>query len=236
LFWRKLTGKLRKWGFEVNPYDWCVANKMINGSQCTVVWHVDDLKISHIDQAVVSSIVQLIEGEFGKEAPLTVTCGKVHDYLGMTLDFTVPMIDYIKNMLGELPAERDGEAATPTANHLFQVNEADPQMLDDDKATMFHHHVAKLLFLCKRARPDIQTAVAFLCTRVKGPDKDDYKKLGRVIKYLWSTMDMPLTLEADNMSIIKWWVDASFAVHPDMKSHTGSTMMLGKGMIYSTST
>ena len=47
---------------------------------------------------------------------------------------------------------------------------------------------------------------------------------------------MPLTLEADNMQIIKWWIDASFAVHSDMKSHTGGTMTLGKGMIYAMST
>jgi hypothetical protein len=47
---------------------------------------------------------------------------------------------------------------------------------------------------------------------------------------------MPLTLEAGNMSIIKWWVDASYAVHPDMKSHTGGMMSLGKGAIYGAST
>jgi hypothetical protein len=47
---------------------------------------------------------------------------------------------------------------------------------------------------------------------------------------------MPLTLEADSMHIVKWWVDASFAVHPDMKSHTGGVMSLGKGAIYGTST
>jgi hypothetical protein len=47
---------------------------------------------------------------------------------------------------------------------------------------------------------------------------------------------MPLTLEGDNTSIIKWWVDASFAVHPDMKSHTGGDMSLGKGAVYGTST
>jgi hypothetical protein len=92
------------------------------------------------------------------------------------------------------------------------------------------------LFLCKRARPDIQTAVAFLTTRVKRPDTDDYKKLTRVIKYLRSTPNLALTLEADNTHIIKWWVDASFAVHKDMKSHTGGTLSLGKGSLYSTST
>jgi hypothetical protein len=56
--------------------------------------------------------------------------------------------------------------------------------LDSTSADMFHHNTAKLLFLCKRARPDIQTAVAFLCTRVQKPDVDDYKKLGRVMRYL----------------------------------------------------
>ncbi len=69
---------------------------------------------------------------------------------------------------------------------------------------MFHHNVAKMLFLCKLARPDIQTAVAFMCTRVNGPDIDDYKKLTLVMKYLCGTLHMPLLLEADNMHAVKW--------------------------------
>jgi hypothetical protein len=54
--------------------------------------------------------------------------------------------------------------------------------------------------------------------------------------YLSGTLNMPLMLEADECNIVKWWVDASFAVHPDMRSHTGGVMMLGKGAIYGTST
>jgi hypothetical protein len=50
LFWKLLSSKLTSWGFEINPHDWCVANKMIDG-KCTVLWHVDDLKISHVDPA-----------------------------------------------------------------------------------------------------------------------------------------------------------------------------------------
>jgi hypothetical protein len=41
LFWQKLTGKLTEWGFVVPPYDSYVVNKMIDGKQCTVLWHVD---------------------------------------------------------------------------------------------------------------------------------------------------------------------------------------------------
>jgi len=61
LFWQTLSEKLLKWSFEVNPYDWCIANKMINGKQCTVLCHVDDVKISHVDKNVVTRILILIQ-------------------------------------------------------------------------------------------------------------------------------------------------------------------------------
>ena len=98
-----------------------------------------------------------------------------------------------------------------------------------------HHNVAKLLLLCKRAHTDIQTAMAFLTTRVKSPDINDYKKLGQVMHYLHDVADMPLTLEADSLRIMKWWVDGAFPVHNDMKSHMGGVLSLGKGVIYGTS-
>jgi hypothetical protein len=214
---------------------------MVNGKQCTVFWHVNDIKVSHEDPNVVTAVLKLFEERYGKEAPLTITRGKIHDYLGMTLDYSekgkvkVLMINYIKNMLAELPHDMRGEAATVTANHLFDVD-TEAVKLEEEVAQLFHHNVAKLLFLCKRARPDLQTAVAFLTTRVKDPDVDDYKKLRRTMGYLRGTLQMPMTLEADNAHNVKWWVDASFAVHPDMKSHTGGMMTLGKGAAYSTST
>jgi hypothetical protein len=71
---------------------------------------------------------------------------------------------------------------------------------------------------------------------VSPPYVVDYKKLTRVIRYLRSTMELVLTFKAHNMRIVKWWADASYAVHADMRSHTGGTMSLGKGVIYGTST
>jgi hypothetical protein len=46
-------------------------------------------------------------------------------------------------------------------------------------------------------------AVLFLCTRVKNPDTDEYKKLVHVMRYLRGTLNMPLTLEANDVSVIK---------------------------------
>ncbi len=243
MFWQNLSGNLQKWGFELNPYDTCVANSIINGKQCTILWHVDDLKISHEDYDVVTDIIEKLSKTYGKLDPITINRGKVHDYLGMTLDYNkegkcvVKMVDYVKNMLNDLDEDIfQGEAATPASNHLFTVNEDNPEPLDDKKAEFFHHLVAKLLFLCKRARPDLQTAVAFLTTRVRAPDMDDYKKLARVMKYLRGTQELSLTLEADTTHVLRWWVDGSFAVHNDMKSHTGAIMSMGAGAIVGMST
>jgi len=242
LFWKKLSQQLIEWGFEINPYDWCVANKTINGKQCTVLRHVDDLKISHVDTNVVTGVIADVSDVFGKDAPITVTRGKVHEYLGMTLDFSEPgkfkvnMIEYVDSMLESLPNDMNGIAATPAGDHLFEVNNDNPTKLDEKTAQLFHHLVAKALFLCKRACPDLQTAVAFLSTRVKEPDTDDYKKLKRMMEHLRGTRELYLTLEAEDLHVIKWWIDASFAVHPDMKSHTGGCLSLGRGSVYGTST
>ena len=78
LFWRLLTAQLLVWGFTPNPYDSCVMNKDINDKQCTILWHGGDLKRSHVDPKVVTSMVNLLEAKFGKESPLTKTRGKVH--------------------------------------------------------------------------------------------------------------------------------------------------------------
>jgi hypothetical protein len=65
-----------------------VANKVVNSEQCTILWHVDNLKISHVDPQVVTDVISQLNGEFGKEAPLTITRGKVHEYLGMVIDYS----------------------------------------------------------------------------------------------------------------------------------------------------
>ena len=65
-------------GFEINPYDKCVANKMTNGKQCTIAWYVDDVKISHLDKKVVDDVIQEIETHFGN---MEVNKNKTFDYI-----------------------------------------------------------------------------------------------------------------------------------------------------------
>jgi hypothetical protein len=241
LFWENLTGFLTmELGFTINLYDNCVVNKMIDGTQCTIIWHVDDLNMSHVKQHVLDDIADKLNSKYGQQAPLVVHRGKIHDYLGMTIDYSEDgkvkfmMPDYIQGILDEAPPEMAGFAVTPAASNLFTVRKG-VDHLDEKHSETYHRLTAKLLYLCKRARPDLQPTVAFLTTRVTQPNTDDWKKLTRCIRYLRDSKDLYLTLEADTGVDIKWWIDASFAVHPDMKSHTGATMSLGKGSVYSIS-
>ena len=107
--------------------------------------------------------------------------------------------------------------------------------IDNIDSEQFHTTVAKTLFVAKRARPDILSTVSVLTTRVRHPNRSDWNKLIRLLKYLNGTRGDYLTLRADDLQIIKWYVDVSFAVHPDFKSHTGGMMTMGKGVIQSIS-
>ena len=64
MWYRMFVGTLESLGFTVNPYDKCTANKMIDGKQCTVTWYVDDIKISHVDKSVVTSIIDKLQNEY----------------------------------------------------------------------------------------------------------------------------------------------------------------------------
>jgi len=100
---------------------------------------------------------------------LTKNHGKVQQYLGKTIDFLTPgkvifsMFNYVQNMLDALPVDMSDKAVTLTLLFLFDTNN-DAKKLNEVVAIIFHHNTAKLLFLCKRARPYLQTSVAFLCT------------------------------------------------------------------------
>ncbi len=124
--------------------------------------------------------------------------------------------------------------ASPAAVHLFTVrDETKATPLPEEQARTFHHATAQVLFLSARARCDIQPCTAFLTTRVKYPDEDNWGKLTRLLGYLKGTLHMPLVLSADSLTLSCWWVDAEYAVHNNMKGHTGAGMSFDQGMALS---
>ena len=87
LFYEKLVGDLEAYGFSINPYDPCVAKKMIGRKHLTVCSHVEDLKISCVDANEVTKMIQWLESEYGE---MHGSCWKRHDYLVMWIDYSIP--------------------------------------------------------------------------------------------------------------------------------------------------
>ena len=113
----------------------------------TVTWHVDYLKISNKDSREVTKFIKRFGNIYGDR--MTVHRGKVHDYLGIDLDFSSPkvlkigMIKYIKKIQKDFPEKNKSSAATPAAEHLFDVKEDNKdKLLPAEQAQAFHHTTA----------------------------------------------------------------------------------------------
>jgi len=220
-------------GFILNPYDLCVANKEIAGSQFTICWYVDDIKLSHRDQNEVSKMIRVLEGIFGT---MNITRGAKHTYLGV--DFTIRdgkveliMPEYIQECINSFGEAINVNAATPANKNLFEVND-ESKLLNTEKRITYHHIVQKLLHVCKRARVDIQVAIAFMCTRVREPSEQDWAKLRRLLQYLRGTIKMKRIVSLKNFSEMEIYTDASHATHLDMRGHTGGCVVMGDGVLH----
>jgi hypothetical protein len=114
---------------------------------------------------------------------------------------------------------------TPAPENLFTLDD-DCQKLLEEMAADFHTIVAKTLYVTKRARPDTCLSIAFLTTRVRAPNKDDWEKLPHLMEYLRKDHARPLVLGAENNGLLMWYVDASFVVHLNMRGHTGGGLTM----------
>ena len=72
-------------GFKLNPYDRFVINKLVNSKQCTLVWYVDNNKVSHMEAKVVQDLIRYLKNQFGE---LVLTRGKKHIFWGMNKNVT----------------------------------------------------------------------------------------------------------------------------------------------------
>ena len=178
LWYELYSSTLCKMGFKLNEYDKCVANKLINGKQCTIVFYVDDNKISHEDPQVVSDVIKYLSKYFGE---LTVSRGRKYDYLGMDIEIRnnlvyVGMKKQIEEALEWGGRQKGHNPSTPAKSNLFNQND-DDKKLDNFESDVYHSVMQKLMYVCKRARPDIKLALSYLCTKVSCPSTDDKDKL-----------------------------------------------------------
>jgi hypothetical protein len=195
-----------------------------------LVVYVDDV----LAVAELSELKKLREAFTQEFKWVSMAIAQKQSYLGMliTVEMGVVTVD-MRYYLGKILSEHDNlpVAANPGAKNSFMVDEGS-LLLDERSKNVFHTNVAKLLYLSKRARPDVIAVVGFLCTRVKGPTEEDMKKLKKVLGYLKGTEEWIMKIRPEGMFCVEVYIDASFSAHPDGKSQSGVVVRVGDASVY----
>ena len=184
----------------------------------------------------ISLVDEVIAKLTAKYKDLTVHRGKVHDYLGITFDFSkegevfISMESYINDLLKDTGIE--DTADTPATSDLFEIEEESTPLSNSERES-FHRKVAQCLYAVTRTRPDASLPVIFLTTRVLAPTIQDQSKLNRVLKYFKGTKELGifLGLSTENDLRVTCYADASHGTHYNGKSHTGIVISHGRGTI-----
>ena len=202
---------------------------------------MDDLKLSHKDPEVVTEMIAYLKGPYEKlpngekkliEEQRLIDSNKVLNYLGMDFDFSVKKQvsifkrHYVDKIIKEFQDPlRNKVISTSATERLYEIRKVAPK-LNPEKKMKFHRIVAQLLYIVERASPDLAPAIPFMTTRVSDPDDDDWRKHRHVIEYLSSTMNMCLTLEADENMSPTSLMDTAYGLHGDCKGQSGGSFTL----------
>ena len=232
LWYQEVSKFLKSIGFKENDVIPCVFNKIIDGSQCTIMLYVDDMLIAHVSSKEVKAITDALDAKYGKG---TISDGKVIQFLGMKIEkegngvIAISMPKHIEELLEDWNIQSTSEY--PAGYNLFEVKDDSP-LLSEEMASKFHSGVASALYISKRGpRPDILLPINYLATRVQSPAEDDLKKFIKVLKYLNGSKDLVMRLYIGKTNVLYLYVDASYGVHSKGQSHTGSVLKYGLATI-----
>jgi hypothetical protein len=149
---------------------------------------------------------------------------------------TIIMKDYLKEAIKESGMNICKSAATPAGkDDLFDISSVSP-LLPRVALDVFHSVVAKLLYFSLCAQMDLLLATSFLATCVSKSTQQDSAKLKRLLKYINGTLDETYNVGVNNLGRFQTWIDASYTMHPDCRSHTGGAISFGRGTIACKST
>ena len=210
---------------------------MVDGEQCTIIWYVNNIKLSHKDEKVAKSALDKIHKRFPS---LISKIGTSHKYLGLDVKFNkdksacISMKDRVKRTIKISEMDVSRRAGSPADKNLSMIDEQF-QILDVKEKEISHACVAKSLYVSKRYRLDVQLPISFVSSRVTKLTEQDWLNLKRVLKYLNGTFDRKVTIGLNDISIMHVFVDVSYVVHCDIKSHTEGCGVFFRGALMSRS-
>jgi hypothetical protein len=108
------------------------------------------------------------------------------------------------------------------------LNQTLDTLLSPDQIREFQSRVGACSYLAIQSRPDILYAVNTLSRKTKEPNMEDWEAIQRVLYYIVGSRDLGLLLHSGEGIKLYATVDASYATHSDLKSHTGCTLHIGR--------
>jgi hypothetical protein len=177
-----LTAALQELGYQANPYEPCLFNRMVDGVQCSVCTYVDDLRWYSLNKDFLMADIAHLNKKFGVIKKLTLQDCNITEYLGMIWDRSTPgecRITFpkgIKQLLDMIEVKQT--RATPGDGDLLKVD-VDSKPLPEDRRQVFVSAVMKALDLAKHVRADILTASSFLAQRMTKATEEEWSKLTR---------------------------------------------------------
>ena len=142
VWYKKFRKDLESIGFVFNPYDACIANRMVNGKQQTIKFHMDNLLSSHKQREVNDNFLKWLNEKYGHHGEVTATRGNEHEYLAMLLKFIdgkliIDMTAYVRKMLEEFPIKfnNDSSQSTLAGVDMFSKDESKP-LNDNERGSL----------------------------------------------------------------------------------------------------
>ncbi len=228
LWYETLTNVLIKYGYQRIEEDKSLFYKTDGNDRSYLTIHVDDIMHVYTNIFMHQELIQILTNEFGDKPtedsiyPLT--------YLGLSIDRAASGDIYVSmpnftNKILDMYNDVDYIARTPATQSLID----EPSESEDSvNRTEYLSKLMTLYYLARKCRPDILFPLSILTTRSQNPKESDMEKLNRVIAYLkWNpNKGILLRHNPDEMKLFVY-VDASFNIHLDSKSHTGIGISIG---------
>ena len=221
---------LRSFGCFPIAQDDCVYKIEKDGHVAYVLKHVDDFGIMSKHQP----LIDYIKLRLSESYELSVNTN-MSFYLGLyitrdrhrrIIDLTQP--GYIDNMIERYDLNfLESYPSTPMLYNINNSSKADV-FLNAEGIVDYQSRVGSLLFLAIMTRPDILFATSSASRKCKNPTTEDLKAVNRILFYIMGTRDKGLRYCSSDGVTLYATVDASYACHPDMKSHSGCTLHIGR--------
>lgn len=233
LWYKHITTTLKNLGYTPCAHDACVFVKVVGGERLMIALHVDDLLCIYSDHKMMTALEEALQARYGT---ITINGGSQQTYLGMLIacnpDGSVrcTMPGYVDKLLDKhIDSIRGCIAHTPSDSKLFEEATTSTTI----PPTPYQSLVMALMYLALRTRPDILKECAYLATHLQKPTSSTWGKAMRVLKYLNFTRDRGITFSPGELQL-HVWIDASYAIHADAKSHSGVMITMGdrSGPVY----